>query len=44
MKLDVWQVWLLFVLIRLGRPWSYGELVFLGVVLGAYWTWREWRK
>lgn len=35
MKLDVWQVWLLFVLIRLGRPWSYGELVFLGVVLGA---------
>lgn len=44
MKLDVWQMWLLFVLIRLGRPWSYGELVFLGVVLGAYWTWREWRK
>lgn len=44
MKLDAWQVWLLFVLIRLGRPWSYGELVFLGVVLGAYWTWREWRK
>lgn len=44
MKLDVGQVWLLFVLIRLGRPWSYGELVFLGVVLGAYWTWREWRK
>lgn len=44
MKLDVWQVWLLFALIILGRPWSYAELVFLGIVLGAYWTWREWRK
>lgn len=44
MKLDAWQVLLLFVLIRLGRPWSYGELVFLGVVLGACCVWREWRK
>ena len=44
MKLDAWQVWLLFALIIQGRPWSYAELVFLGIVLGAYWTWREWRK
>ena len=44
MKLDAWQVRLLFALIILGRPWSYVELVFLGVVLGACWALREWRK
>ena len=44
MKLDVWQVWLLFALIILGRPWSYAELVFFGIALGACWALREWRK
>lgn len=44
MKLDAWQVWLLFALIILGRPWSYAELVFLGVVLGACWALRECDK
>lgn len=44
MKLDVWQVWLLFALIILGRPWSFSELAFIGVVLVAYWASRGWHE
>lgn len=44
MKLYEWQVWLFFALIILGPPWSYAELVFLGVVMVACWALREWRK
>ena len=46
MKLNFWfwEIWLLFAVVLLGRPWSQIELAFIGVVLAVYLAIKAWKR